>query len=110
MARAALATGQEQRIANAAIHSQALERVGREVAARSSRRRGAGVSGQHRADAAEEAWAPWINEFLSLVRKGMDQATARHRVQVRMGKTGFKLPTTGKPPSARAIRHRLVTK
>ena len=109
-ARAALASGDAERIAQAALLCQGIERTGREVErGRERRRRQAGGkhTGSKQTAAAEEFWAPWVDMFRKITLTGVRVTEARRRVVNEMSRAGVLLPSTGEFPSDEAIRRRL---
>jgi hypothetical protein len=113
-ARAALASGDETRILNAAITCPTFERTGRELQAehrvQERRRKGGQLSGAQQAGRRAAVWAPWERDFQKLLASGKTQAEARRIIVMRMTKQGFVDPATGDVPAERTIRNRLKAK
>jgi hypothetical protein len=108
-ARAALASGDQERIARAALLCQGIERTGRDVERRrASRRRqdGGNRRGADQATTAAEFWRPWIAKFRDLTRGGMGAPQARQRVADEMSTAGVVL-SGGQFPSNETLRARL---
>lgn len=120
IARAALASGDDARILEAAIHCAPFERIGRdkghkvEAAARENevaKRRSSGgrQTAAFRAGEAAKVWAPWYARFLELTAppKAKSKPAARRIIHNEMVRACFTLESTGACPSERTLRARL---
>jgi hypothetical protein len=116
-AEAALASGDETRIVDAALICASLERTSKEIAARrdasriaAGRQKGGKRRGGEQAQRAAAVWAPFVRQFQELLATGAKSSQARQIVKVAMRKRAFQLPDTGAFPDDRTIRKWLPAK
>jgi hypothetical protein len=102
-ARAALASGDEARIAEAALFCPSLERTGEKLAQRNRRRVGGKHRGEDLRSAAEGKWAALRKEYDALLAGGSSPAMARKKILRKAEKHGEKI-------SPRTARKWLPTK
>lgn len=111
LARAALASGDAEKIQEAALICPTYERTGRTMATQSTaadrRRNGGKIRGQSQAAAAAIQWQPYIVAYCTLLDDGLIERRAFLRIKQKMTADGFVLANGGTFPTDRTIRDRL---
>ena len=114
MARQALASGDTDQIATAALYAPTLERQGRELKQKkveadaqavvaSRRKTGGKMRGKAQTETAAARWAPYVNRCKELVSAGKSLREARSIVKGIMTKDGFTVSPDNEFPSGPTI-------
>ncbi len=96
------------------LEAQALERQGglqREKSAQKcARKKGGAARGEQQRLEADEAWRPYVKKFDAFIANGRNETFALKAIKKMILKDEFVVGGTGKPPSERTLRKRLMKK